>query len=162
MPSIFSLKHRRGFTFVELLVAMALLALLASVVLPASDLVSRQYKERELKTALFEIRQALDTYKVASDAGKIPPAYRTLSGYPPNLKILEGLPSQQGRPDQMRFLRRVPRDPFFSDPHTPAVATWGLRAYASEADQPKAGEDVYDVFSTSTQSGLNGIAYREW
>ena len=43
-----------------------------------------------------------------------------------------------------------------------AVDTWGLRAYASEPDAPERGDDVYDIFSTSGATGLNGIPYRDW
>ncbi|OCY34596.1 prepilin-type N-terminal cleavage/methylation domain-containing protein [Acinetobacter pittii] len=151
-----------GFTFIELIVSLALLALLASVVIPISDLASRHSKERELKKALIEIRDAIDEYKVASDKNEIPIKYRTSSGYPPNLSVLEGIPGERGGKKTYRFLRKIPADPFAVDKNIPPEQTWGIREFLSEADNPKKGDDVYDIYSLSTQVGSNGMMYREW
>jgi general secretion pathway protein G len=86
------------------------------------------------------------------------------SGYPPDLEsLVRGVP-EITRPDHrpLYFLRRLPRDPFHPNPEMPAAETWGLRSYASAADEPKAGEDVFDVFSLADKKGLNGVVYREW
>ena len=87
------------------------------------------------------------------------------SGYPPSLKVLvDGVPDASS-PDRKRkiyFLRRIPRDPMFSDASRPDEETWGMRSYASSSDAPEAGEDVFDVYSLSPGTGLNGIRYRNW
>ena len=153
--------YKYGFTYVELIVSLALLALLASVVIPISDLASRHLKERELKQALIEIRQALDEYKLANDKNEIPFQYRTSSGYPPNLSVLIGIPSDKDR-KVLRFIRKIPADPFSEQKNIPPEQTWGIRAFSSESNNPKSGSDVYDIYSLSTQKGSNGIMYREW
>lgn len=151
--------RRRGFTLIELLVVMAVLAILAAAALPLSELTVRRGKERELKAALVEIRGALDAYKRAVDTGHIAASG---SGYPANLKLLvEGAPDLKNGGQPRYFLRRLPRDPF-ADPKLPSESTWVLRSYESPASAPKAGSDVYDVLSGSSETGLNGIPYREW
>ena len=87
-----------------------------------------------------------------------------MSGYPPSLKVLEEGVKDAKATDgkQLYFLRRVPRDPFADDSEKEAVRTWGLRSYASPPDDPKDGDDVFDVYSRSKQTGLNGVPYREW
>jgi general secretion pathway protein G len=141
----------KGFTFVEVMVSLVLLALLASVIIPVSDLASRQAKERELKSALLEIRKALDAYKEASDKNEIPKAYQTESGYPPNLKLLEGVPLNEvnGVKRIRRFIRKIPLDPFYKQTDVLPENTWGKRSYLSEANEPKIGEDIYDIYSLS-------------
>lgn len=153
--------HQTGFTFVELIVSLTLLALLASVIIPVSDLASRQSKERELKHALREIRAAIDAYKVSSDKNEIPMAYQTASGYPPKLSVLMGIQIGDGKKVH-RFLRKIPADPFAEQKNLSPEETWGKRSFLSEANQPKEGDDVYDVYSLSTQKGSNGVIYREW
>lgn len=159
-----SQQNNTGFTFVEVLVSLVLLALLASVVIPVSDLVSRHAKERELKNSLLEIRKALDAYKEATEKNEIPKAYQTKSGYPPNLKILEGIPLEENkqRENYRRFIRKIPLDPFATEKNILPENSWGKRSYFSEASAPQTGEDVYDIYSLSDQIGTNGIAYREW
>ena len=154
-------KNQIGFTFIELIVSLVLLALLVSVVIPISDLTSRHSKEKELKQALSEIRSAIDKYKVASDLNEIPTRYKTVSGYPPNLSILTGISVGNGGKVH-RFLRKIPADPFAVEKNVPPEQTWGTREFLSEANTPKKGEDVYDIYSLSTKKGSNGVAYNEW
>lgn len=155
--------RERGFTLIELVISVAILGVLASMLLPMLQVSAQRQKEAELRAALREIRGALDAYRQAVLDKKIEAA-ADASGYPPDLDTLvRGVPDIT-RPDRrpIQFLRRLPRDPFHPDPSVPAAQTWGLRAYASPAEQPVAGEDVYDVFSLSNEKGLNGVPYREW
>lgn len=154
--------RQAGFTFIELAVVVAILGFLASITLPLAELTVQRSREQDLRRALREIRGALDAYKAAADDGRIERKVGD-TGYPRRLEDLEGITdakSPEGAP--LRFLRRLPRDPFHPDPDLPAAATWGLRAYASPPDAPQPGNDVYDVYSTREGVGLNGIPYREW
>ena len=146
----------RGFTLVELLIVVAIMALLASIAAPLAELSYQRGKEQELRTALREIREAIDTYKRAADDGKIEKSADS-SGYPPSLKALvEGVPDKS-TPEKstLYFLRRIPRDPISGE-------DWGVRAYASPANDPQPGKDVYDVYSKSEEIGLNKVPYKEW
>lgn len=153
----------RGFTLIELVVTVAIISILAMAVVPLGELSVRRSKERELRQALWTIRDALDAYKKATDQGRI--ARRVDgSGYPPSLRdLVNGVPDALS-PDGARIylLRRLPRDPFHAEASDPAEATWGQRSYASPPDQPAEGEDVFDVYSRSQDVGLNGIAYKGW
>ncbi|AXI01483.1 prepilin-type N-terminal cleavage/methylation domain-containing protein [Aquirhabdus parva] len=161
-PSPWSAK--RGFTFVELLVTLSLLALLASVVLPISDLLSRQQKEQELRHALLEIRQALDQFKEESAKGKIPPSLQSVDGYPLQLTTLLAVTEPNSKAPPIHFLRRIPRDPFFPDNTVKPEDTWGKRSYNANLiiDPSQPAGDIYDIYSLSNQIGTNGIAYKEW
>lgn len=154
----------RGFTLIELLVTVSIIAMLATGVLPLAERVVQRSRDQELQSALRDIRTAIDAYKQAGEAGHLVRKAGT-SGYPPNLKILvDGVLDAQDPDGRKRifFLRRVPRDPTFDDPNVAPEDTWGLRCYASTADAPEAGDDVYDVYSLSTGVGVSGIPYREW
>ena len=157
--------HRRGggFSLIELMVTLAILALLASMAVPFAELVQQRHKETELREALRQIRTALDAYKQSVKEGRVDsPADG--SGYPPDLDVLwQGVPDKT-KPDASRlyFLRRLPRDPFYPDTAAPPAETWGLRSYDSPPDAPAPGRDVFDVYSLSPATGLNGVPYREW
>lgn len=159
MKSDSDMRRPRGFTFLEMMVVLAIMAILAMATAPVAHLISQREKERELRAALVEIRAALDAYKRAGDETRISrPAGG--SGYPPDLRTLvEGVPALSG--DRIYFLRRIPKDPF-ADPKLPTEKHWGLRSYASSADHPSAGEDVYDVYSLTAGEALDGTKYREW
>lgn len=153
----------RGFSLVELLIVVAIMAMLASVGLPLAELSHQRAKEDELRRSLRDIRGALDAYKRLVDQGRIMEQAGG-SGYPARLEMLaEGVPdakSPQGA--RLFLLRRLPRDPFAPSGIAEAAQTWGLRSYASTGEDPKPGRDVYDVYSRAPGVGLNGLAYRRW
>lgn len=153
----------RGFTLIELAVALALVGLLAYVSVPLYELAATRTKEAELRRALRELRTAIDAYKTAADSGAMPKGV-TASGYPPSLEALvSGVESARdpgGR--RLVFLRRIPPDPFATDPREPAARHWALRSYGSPPDDPQPGDDVFDVASRSARVGSNGVPYRDW
>lgn len=151
-----------GFTFIELMVTLAIMAVLVMVATPMARLSIQRDRERELRVALTEIRDALDAYKRASDQGRIQMRIGE-SGFPGSLTQLVGGVEDQRSPNRRKlyFLRRLPRDPM-ADPSMAPEETWGLRSYASPPDDPSEGEDVFDVYSKSEKIGLNGVPYREW
>ena len=153
----------QGFTLIELVITVAIVALLASVALPVSELAVQRTKEQELRRTLRQIREAIDLHKQASDEGRIQKSVGD-SGYPKKLEDLaEGVDDQKNpKKEKIYFLRRVPRDPFNADPTLSAAATWGKRSYASAPDDPKEGDDVFDVFSIAQGKGINGQPYRDW
>jgi general secretion pathway protein G len=151
-----------GFTFIELMMTLAIMATLVTVAVPLAQLTTQRQKERDLRAALAQIREGLDAYKRAADQGRIV-ARLGESGYPKSLeRLVEGIEDQRSpAKTKMYFLRRLPRDPM-ADASVPAAKSWGLRSYASPADEPAEGEDVFDVYSTSAKQGLNGVPYKEW
>lgn len=152
-----------GFTLIELLITLAILGILASVTIPLAEVTIQRTREQELHRSLWEIRHGIDEYKRASDEGRIPKVAGN-SGYPKNLDILvEGVLDQRdSKHKKIFFLRRIPRDPMNADTNVSEAGSWGLRSYASEASDPQEGDDVYDIHTTSTLAGLNGVPYREW
>jgi len=152
-----------GFTLIELVITVAIISILASVALPLSELVVQRSKEQDLRRSLREIREAIDTYKQASDDGRIQKRVGE-SGYPRRLDdLVKGVEDQKNpKKEKIYFLRRLPRDPLNSDPGLAADETWGKRSYASPPDDPKDGDDVFDVYTRAAGTGINGRPYREW
>ncbi len=157
-------KQHCGFTLIELVVTLVIVALLSTVALPLSELVVQRHQEQELRTALRDIRTAIDAYKQAWDEDLIAPVIGK-SGYPASLALLvEGIndPADPDGKTKIYFLRRIPRDPFAADASLSAADTWGIRSYASSADDPREGDDVFDVYSKAPGKDLRGIPYRDW
>lgn len=155
--------RKRGFSLVELLVVIAIMSVLASIGFPLAELSHRRTQEEELRRSLREIRSALDNYKRLVDAGLIARPVGG-SGYPPTLKVLvDGeVNAQTPQASRLYFLRRLPRDPFSADTIADPADTWGVRSYDSPPDDPKAGRDVYDVYSKAQGIGFDGRPYRQW
>lgn len=157
------MRRQRGFTLIELVVTVAIVGVLASVAVPLAELNIQRAKEAELRSALRQIRDGLDAYKQAHDEGRIEKRADG-NGYPRRLEELVDGVSNAKSPDAVKiyFLRRLPRDPFNPDHGLSAAETWGKRSYSSPPDAPMEGDDVFDVYSRSERTGLNGQPYREW
>ena len=153
----------RGFTLIEMLVTLAILAALASVALPLAQMAAERQREQELKRDLWQIRDAIDDYKKASDEGKIEKSASD-SGYPPTLDVLVNGVTDKSSPQgqKLYFLRRIPRDPLCDCPSKSDAQTWGKRSYASPPEAPADGGDVYDVYSLAQGNGQNGVPFRQW
>ena len=155
-------RNEQGLTLVELVIAMAVMAILASVVLPLSEVTVKRTKEIELQRALRDIRNAIDAYKDDYDKAKAENKIITSideTGYPEELEVLvEGMEWGDLYPHPRKYLRRIPKDPF--DKYDEG---WGLRSYKDDADSfVWGGGDVYDVYSQSDGIALDGTEYRNW
>ena len=150
-----------GYTFVELLVVVTILMILASAVMPLAQVVSQRQREAELRRSLREMRTAIDQFKNAVDQGRIPTTELApgSEGYPPDLETLvEGVSAANdasGR--KLKFLRRIPMDPITHSNE------WGLRAYQDKPDSTSwAGGNVFDVYSKADGKALDGTKYKDW
>jgi general secretion pathway protein G len=154
---------QRGFTFIELMITLAIMATLAAVAVPMVQVGVQREREHQLRAALLEIREAIDAYKRAADNGSIKLIIGD-SGFPKKLEeLVDGVPDQRSpRKQNIYFLRRLPRDPFAPSSVSSAAATWSKRAYNSPPDNPTEGEDVFDISSRSDKLGLNGIPLKTW
>ena len=144
----------KGFTFIELLIVVAILALLASVAMPLAEVTVQRNREQDLRRSLREIREAIDSYTRAADEGQIERG-ADKTGYPPTLAALAEGVADKRNGQTVYFLRRVPKDPM-------GEAEWGLRSYKSPPGSPQPGDDVFDVYSRSADTGLNGVPYKDW
>jgi len=153
----------RGFTLIELVITVAIVALLATAAFPVADLAVQRTRERELQRSLRDIRDALDAYKQAQDEGRIAKNVGD-SGYPKRLEdLVNGVDDRKSaKRAKIYFLRRLPRDPFNPDAALPPAETWGKRSYASPPDDPREGDDVYDIYSLAPGKGIDGRPYRDW
>jgi general secretion pathway protein G len=150
-----------GYTFVELLVVVTILLILASAVLPLAQVTAQRQREAELRRSLREIRTAVDKFKDAVDTGQI--ATTELrpenQGYPPDLDVLvEGVPAANdatGR--KLKYLRHIPIDPMTNG------MNWGMRSYQDKPDSTSwGGQNVFDVYTKSSGTGLDGTKYKDW
>jgi general secretion pathway protein G len=171
-------QHHKGFTLIEMMVTLAVLAVLASAIMPIAKTAIKREKEIELRRNLRLIRGAIDAYKKMADEKQIE-VEEDSEGYPPDLETLvEGVEVQAvaagttGSPGPaagaraaasssekkiVKFLRRIPRDPMTDS------ADWGLRSYQDESDSEFwGGENVYDVFTKSNATALDGTKYKQW
>ena len=158
----YQLRNYKGLTLIELVIAMAILAILASIVIPMTEVTVTRTKELELRHTLRDIRSAIDAYKKDYDkAVAEKKIFVTLgkSGYPEELeKLVKGNDWGGLYPFKKKYLRRIPSDPFDRNKDG-----WGLRAYNDASDSTVwSGDNVYDVYSQSEDMALDGTYYREW
>jgi general secretion pathway protein G len=158
----------KGFTLIELLITLAILGVLATLITPVVQIEMQRQREAELRASLRDIRKAIDVYKTTGDQGNLE-VLEGKSGYPKDLDALvKGVKDIKNPEDKkIFFLRRIPLDPMVSGTLTMEQKSggsygWGLRSYESDPEDPQAGSDVFDVYSTSNGVGLNGIPYRKW
>jgi general secretion pathway protein G len=144
-----------GFTLAELVMVVALVAVLSSMVLPVAKFTVKRRKEVELRLALRQVRTAIDEYKRLSDQGMIPVKIGG-EGYPESLdELVEGV-EIVGQETERRFLRRIPTDPMTRD-------DWELRSYQDDMDATSwGGENVYDIRTSSEGIAIDGTKYAEW
>jgi general secretion pathway protein G len=153
---------KKGLTLIEVIITMTILALLASAVIPLAATTVRRTREIELRRSLREMRTAIDQYKVDYDRAvkekKIIPTLGD-TGYPKELtELVTGDDWGDLYPYKRKYLRRIPHDPFDENEEG-----WGMRSMADDPDsQSWGGEDVFDVFSQSTVTGLDGTPYNTW
>jgi general secretion pathway protein G len=148
-------RRTRGFTLLELIVATAILTILTMMALPLVRVTIQRENERQLRAALWEMRDAIDRYKDAAEMSK----FRTevdSQNYPPDLDTLvKGVEAQGGK--KIRFLRSVPRDPMTKSKE------WGLRSMQDDADSDSwGGQNVFDVYTKSGGEALDGTRYKDW
>ncbi|WP_426323363.1 type II secretion system protein [Pseudoduganella sp. R-43] len=163
MMLVLRVRRSGGFSLIELLAASVIVGILASVAVPFMETALKRQKEQALRVALRDIRNAIDAYKQATLDGRIK-IEDGKTGYPASLlELTDGIEdAKDPKKPRLVFLRRIPRDPFYGDSRIAAASTWGLRSYASSSEQPQVGDDVFDVYSMSDRTGLNGVPYKEW
>jgi len=155
------MRGQQGYTFIEIVVVTAILLVLASAVMPLAQVTAQRQREVELHRSLREVRTALDRFKDAVDSGQI--AQSELEpgneGYPPDLETLvEGItPANDATGRKLKYLRRIPIDPMTNS------MEWGLRSYQDKPDATTwGGKNVFDVYTKSTATALDGTKYRDW
>lgn len=149
-----SAKKQRGITILELIIAITILLVLMGAAVPVARLSIKRQKETELRRDLWEMRAAIDRYKDAADRNAFQIKVGT-EGYPPDLDTLVKGVDVQGK--KLRFLRRVPVDPMTGN------TDWGLRSMQDDpTSESWGGQNVFDVYSKSNGTGLDGTKYKDW
>lgn len=147
---------QNGFTLAELVMVTALIAILAGVAMPIAKYTVKRQNEAELRLALRQMRTAIDRYKRMSDKGLIQKEVGT-EGYPPELEVLVEGVEVVGKDFKFKFLRRIPVDPMTGEQE------WGKRSFQDDADADSwGGENVYDVYSLSEGTAIDGTEYKDW
>jgi general secretion pathway protein G len=154
-PKIALGRGQRGFTLIELIVATMILSILTMMALPLARVTVQRERERRLRQALWDMRDAIDRYKDAADRL----AFQTKvdsQGYPPDLDTLvKGVEIQGGK--KVRFLRSIPVDPMTGN------TDWGLRSMQDDPDSTSwGGQSVFDVYTKSEGTALDGSKYKDW
>ena len=145
---------QRGLTLAELIVTTAILTILMSAALPLVRFQVKRQKERELRTDLWMMRDAIDKYKDAADRGAFQTKIES-QNYPPDLQTLVDGVDVQGK--KLRFLRKIPIDPMTGQ------ADWGMRSMQDDPDSDSfGGQSVFDVHSKSQGTALDGTKYATW
>lgn len=152
-----------GFSFIELIASLAIMGVLLLAAIPVAQTALKRRHELELRQALADLRLGIDKYKRAADSGRVA-VPSGASGYPPDLKVLVDGVEDIASPTRAKlyFMRRIPADPFYQGETDEPSQTWGLRSYASSAEDPQEGDDVFDVRSLSNENGLNEVPYAQW
>jgi len=145
-----------GFTVAELVMVSAMIAILAAVVVPTGRFLIKREREAEVRLALRLMRNAIDEHKRLADQGMIQVDLGT-EGYPETLEsLVEGI-EIVGQKDKRKFMRRIPMDAITGK------VEWGLRSYQDEADSTSwGGQNIYDVYSLSEGTALDGTKYKDW
>ncbi|MCP5116677.1 MAG: type II secretion system protein [bacterium] len=151
-------KNQRGLTLVELIVAFTIMMLLASMSVPLARYKVRRDRERDLRYALRQMRNAIDKYKDAADANLLGQQEIGTEGYPKTLEILvEGVEAAGSVETKYKFLRRIPVDPMTNS------TDWGMRSVQDDPDSMAwGGQNVFDVYTKSTETTPDGTPYAEW
>jgi general secretion pathway protein G len=150
--------NQRGLTMVELVVSFSIMLILATMAVPLAKVKVRTQREVELKYALRDMRQAIDKYKVACDAGTFGAIKQGTFCYPESLDILvDGVKTQSADGKKMKFLRRVPRDPFMNSKE------WGMRSMQDDVKAESwSGDNVFNVYTKTREKDGDGKPYGEW
>jgi general secretion pathway protein G len=161
---ISSFRGKNGFTLIEMLVTLTIVSILAASTIPLAKIAVKRQKEIELRRNLRIIRTALDEYKKLSDENKIEVEEDTY-GYPPDLETLvigvelksNDDKEEEGEEKIKKFLRRIPKDPLTKD------GEWGFRSYQDDYDSETwGGGNVYDIYSKSSGTAIDGTKYKDW
>jgi len=150
-----SAKPARGFTLLELIIAATILSILTMMALPLARVTIQREKEKELRKALWDMRDAIDRYKDAADRNMFQTKLDS-QGYPPTLEeLVKGVEAQGGK--KIRFLRSIPVDPMTKNKE------WGMRSMQDDPDSDSwGGQSVFDVYTKSEGTALDGTKYKDW